>query len=71
MFGETVSLTLFVHTFTLVTLASAMLHPTRATGGFTGHFDEQGHVMFGEIASTINEAIDREFPEDSGGWGVA
>lgn len=35
-------------------------------GGFTGHFDEHGHVMFGEIARTINEAIDREFPEGSG-----
>ena len=21
-------------------------------GGFTGHFDERGHVIFGEIAST-------------------
>lgn len=40
-------------------------HPCTA-GGFTGHFDEQGSVIFGEIAKTINDAIDQEFPEDCG-----
>eukprot|EP00879_Flechtneria_rotunda_P022024 GHRR01023228.1.p1 GENE.GHRR01023228.1~~GHRR01023228.1.p1 ORF type:complete len:180 (-),score=58.86 GHRR01023228.1:422-961(-) len=35
-------------------------------GGFTGHFDAHGHVMFGEIARTINAAIGVHFPADSG-----
>jgi ornithine decarboxylase len=33
-------------------------------GGFTGHFDECGNVMFGEIASTINAAIALHFPPE-------
>lgn len=35
-------------------------------GGFTGHFDEHGHVMFGDIARTINKAISMHFPVESG-----
>jgi hypothetical protein len=35
-------------------------------GGFTGHFDDDGHVIFGETAATINKAIEAEFPPDSG-----
>ncbi|PNW72470.1 hypothetical protein CHLRE_16g683371v5 [Chlamydomonas reinhardtii] len=31
-------------------------------GGFTGHFDECGNVMFGEIANTINAALATYFP---------
>ncbi|GLC44530.1 Mitochondrial 2-oxoadipate and 2-oxoglutarate transporter [Pleodorina starrii] len=31
-------------------------------GGFTGHFDELGNVMFGEIANTINAALAKYFP---------
>jgi ornithine decarboxylase len=34
-------------------------------GGFTGHFDEHGHVMFGDIARTINKAISVHFPAES------
>ncbi len=33
-------------------------------GGFTGHFDECGNVMFGEIATTINAALATYFPPD-------
>jgi ornithine decarboxylase len=35
-------------------------------GGFTGHFDECGNVMFGEIANTINAALAANFPTDMG-----
>lgn len=35
-------------------------------GGFTGHFDECGNVMFGEIANTINAALATYFPP--GAW---
>ena len=35
-------------------------------GGFTGHFDEQGNVKFGQIADAINSSIDELFPADSG-----
>jgi ornithine decarboxylase len=35
-------------------------------GGFTGHFDSHGNVMFGEIASTINTAIATHFPPEMG-----
>jgi ornithine decarboxylase len=35
-------------------------------GGFTGHFDAHGHVMFGDIARTINSAINVHFPPASG-----
>lgn len=35
-------------------------------GGFTGHFDEMGNVMFGEIATTINNAIAMNFPPEMG-----
>ena len=35
-------------------------------GGFTGHFDACGNVMFGEIASTINNALAQHFPPESG-----
>jgi ornithine decarboxylase len=35
-------------------------------GGFTGHFDESGHVMFGDIARTINSALAAYFPPESG-----
>jgi ornithine decarboxylase len=31
-------------------------------GGFTGHFDSHGNVMFGEIATTINAALAAHFP---------
>lgn len=34
-------------------------------GGFSGRFDAHGHVMFGEIARTINAAISAYFPADS------
>lgn len=33
-------------------------------GGFTGRFDDHGHVMFGDIARTINAAISTYFPAD-------
>lgn len=35
-------------------------------GGFTGHFDAHGHVMFGDIARTINAAISTHFPPTTG-----
>jgi ornithine decarboxylase len=35
-------------------------------GGFSGRFDECGHVMFGDIARTINTAISVHFPVESG-----
>lgn len=35
-------------------------------GGFTGHFDGHGNVMFGDIASTINAALAAHFPPESG-----
>ncbi|KAG2483874.1 hypothetical protein HYH03_017268 [Edaphochlamys debaryana] len=35
-------------------------------GGFTGHFDEMGNVMFGEIANTINNALAANFPPEMG-----
>jgi len=35
-------------------------------GGFTGHFDAHGNVMFGEIANTINAAIAEHFPMETG-----
>ncbi|KAF5840290.1 ornithine decarboxylase 1 [Dunaliella salina] len=35
-------------------------------GGFTGHFDACGNVMFGEIANTINKAVARHFPPERG-----
>jgi diaminopimelate decarboxylase len=35
-------------------------------GGFTGHFDSHGHVMFGDVARTINAALSAYFPADAG-----
>lgn len=35
-------------------------------GGFTGHFDSHGNVMFGDIANAINSAIAAHFPPESG-----
>lgn len=35
-------------------------------GGFTGHFDSHGNVMFGEIANTINSSIAKHFPPETG-----
>lgn len=35
-------------------------------GGFTGRFDSHGHVIFGDIARTINSALSVHFPADSG-----
>jgi hypothetical protein len=35
-------------------------------GGFTGHFDACGNVMFGEIANTINKAVAHCFPPEMG-----
>lgn len=35
-------------------------------GGFTGHFDACGNVMFGDIATTINGALAAHFPPESG-----
>lgn len=35
-------------------------------GGFTGHFDACGNVMFGEIANAINAAVAELFPIESG-----
>ncbi len=35
-------------------------------GGFTGHFDACGNVMFGEIANTINKAVAHCFPPERG-----
>jgi ornithine decarboxylase len=35
-------------------------------GGFTGHFDSCGNVMFGDIATTINGALAAHFPPESG-----
>nr|CAE46409.1 ornithine decarboxylase [Chlamydomonas reinhardtii] len=35
-------------------------------GGFTGHFDEMGNVMFGVIANTINAALATNFPPEMG-----
>lgn len=33
-------------------------------GGFTGRFDAQGNVMFGEIATCINDALTAHFPPE-------
>ncbi|KAG2447384.1 hypothetical protein HYH02_007712 [Chlamydomonas schloesseri] len=38
-------------------------------GGFTGHFDKCGNVMFGEIANTINAALATYFPPGGEGLG--
>jgi len=35
-------------------------------GGFSGRFDAHGHVMFGDIAATINAALAAHFPPESG-----
>jgi len=35
-------------------------------GGFTGRFDVRGNVVFGEIARTINAALQRHFPPEEG-----
>jgi ornithine decarboxylase len=35
-------------------------------GGFTGRFDAHGHVIFGDIARTINNALSVHFPAESG-----
>jgi ornithine decarboxylase len=35
-------------------------------GGFTGHFDDHGNVMFGDIANAINSAVAECFPAESG-----
>ncbi len=35
-------------------------------GGFSGRFDSHGHVMFGDIARTINAALSAYFPADAG-----
>ena len=35
-------------------------------GGFTGHFDSHGNVMFGEIANAINAAVAENFPAEDG-----
>eukprot|EP00798_Chlamydomonas_sp_ICE-L_P029191 gene29191-31091_t len=35
-------------------------------GGFTGHFDSMGNVMFGEIAGAINAAVAQHFPIENG-----
>jgi ornithine decarboxylase len=35
-------------------------------GGFTGHFDAHGNVMFGEIANTINSSLAKHFPPEMG-----
>jgi ornithine decarboxylase len=35
-------------------------------GGFTGHFDSHGNVMFGEIANAINAAVATNFPVEEG-----
>ncbi len=35
-------------------------------GGFLGRFDDHGHVMFGDIARTINAALAQHFPADGG-----
>lgn len=35
-------------------------------GGFTGHFDACGNVMFGDIATTINGALAAHFPPECG-----
>lgn len=35
-------------------------------GGFTGHFDSLGNVMFGDIANAINAAVAEHFPIDEG-----
>jgi len=35
-------------------------------GGFSGRFDSHGHVMFGDIARTINAALSAYFPADVG-----
>ncbi|KAG2490269.1 hypothetical protein HYH03_011224 [Edaphochlamys debaryana] len=39
-------------------------------GGFTGHFDGLGNVMFGEIATTINAALAAHFPPGGEGGEV-
>lgn len=33
-------------------------------GGFTGNFDSAGEVIFGDIATTLKNAIAASFPED-------
>jgi ornithine decarboxylase len=50
-------------------MAEAMGHSMELLdigGGFTGHFDMHGNVMFGDIATTINNAVAANFPPESG-----
>lgn len=39
-------------------------------GGFSGQFDDAGHVDLGAVSSAINDALDDAFPEEMGGWRV-
>lgn len=35
-------------------------------GGFTGRFDDHGHVMLGDVARTVNAALAEHFPASCG-----
>lgn len=42
------------------------MHLLDIGGGFTGRFDAHGHVVFGDIARTINAALSVHFPAEDG-----
>ncbi|GAX75187.1 hypothetical protein CEUSTIGMA_g2631.t1 [Chlamydomonas eustigma] len=54
------------HIFDLAEMMGFHMELLDIGGGFTGHFDENGNVIFGETADAINEAIEAEFPPNSG-----
>lgn len=52
--------------FNLATQAGFCMELLDIGGGFSGHFDALGNVMFGEIASAINSAVAKHFPPECG-----
>lgn len=54
------------HIFDVAELMGFHMELLDIGGGFTGHFDSQGNVVFGEIAKTVNAAIAAEFPAHTG-----
>lgn len=54
------------HIFDLAEMMGFHMELLDIGGGFTGHFDDHGSVMFGETANAINSALESEFPPDTG-----
>ena len=54
------------HIFDLAEMMGFHMELLDIGGGFTGHFDDHGSVMFGETADAINSALETEFPPDTG-----